>query len=187
MQLMAKKHLVVGIDWFGPYRLEEARRAAYEYGKGGLYLCVGKRRGQHRPYPQYVGKSNGSLYSRLSRDHATLSLVTREQRLWCGVIATGNVPGRRKLLTPQAVRLAEWAIARFMRLPLNTKLRNKLPPDPITVLSRWWCTNLETPRFHRPHPDWPDLIDYLGPDYRTRLVWFGSGGRQRVIAPDDSR
>lgn len=176
---MPKKHLVVGVDWYGPYDLETAQRVAKEYGKGGLYLCLGKLKGQHDRKMQYVGKSNNGLASRLHKDHHKLSKVSRDQTLWLGVVSTGGVPGKRKLLTPQALHLAEWAIAHFLDLPLNERLRSKRPPDPVTVLSRWWRPDYETPHYHRPHPAWPDLIDYLGPYYRARLVWFGQ--HQRII------
>lgn len=179
---MVAKHLVVGVDWYGPYSLTRAQKVAHEYGKGGLYLCLGKRKGQHQRTLQYVGKSNTGLRTRLQKDHHKLQLVTRERQFWLGVIATGNVPGKKKLLTPQALRLAEWALAHFLGLSLNDKLRKKLPPNPVTVLNRWWADEeQERPRYRRPHSDWPDLIDFLGQSYRTRLVWFGSPGRQHVI------
>ena len=183
---MATKHLVVGVDWYGPYDLAHAQKIARSYGKGGLYLCLGKRKGQHQRALQYVGKSNTGLLSRLQKDHYKLRLVTRQQQFWLGVIATGNVPGKRKHLTPQALRLAEWALAYFLDLWLNDKLRKKKPPRPVTVLNRWWADeDQERPRRNRPHPQWPDLIDFLGPYYRTRLVWFGSPGRQRTIHPSE--
>ena len=69
--------------------------------------------GQHQRNLQYVGKSNTSLRLRLNKDHQKLQLVTRERHFWLGVIATGNVPGKKTLLTPQALRLAEWALAHF--------------------------------------------------------------------------
>jgi hypothetical protein len=175
---MPKKHLVVGVDWYGPYDLKQASDVAVDYGKGGLYLCLGKRKGEHSRKLQYIGKSNDGLASRLREDHHKLSLVVRDRSLWLGVIGTGGLPGKRKLLTPQGLRLAEWAIARFLELPLNHKLKT-LPSDPVSVLSRWWRLDYETPH-HRPHPDWPELIDYLGPDYGARLVWFG--GKQLKIS-----
>jgi hypothetical protein len=103
---MARKHLVVGIDWYGPYSLAKAQGIAHEYGKGGLYLCVGKQRGQHHPRLQYIGKSNNGLRSRLQKDHHKLKLVTQGRQVWLGVIATGNVPGRRMHITPKALQLA---------------------------------------------------------------------------------
>ncbi|WP_407117575.1 hypothetical protein [Bradyrhizobium sp. LMG 9283] len=178
---MPKKHLVVGVDWYGPYDLKTAHKVAKDYGKGGLYLCLGKLKGQHSRRLQYVGKSNNGLASRLNEDHHKLSEVQRERKLWLGVVGTGGVPGKRKLLTPQALHLAEWAIAHFLDLRLNDRLRLRRPPEPVTVLSRWWHSDYETPHLHRPHPGWPDLIDYLGPYYRARLVWFGQ--RQKVIPP----
>lgn len=103
--------------------------------------------------------------------------------MWLGEVATAGVPGRSKTLTPQTVRLSEWAIAYFMELPLNTKLRTKKPPRPVTVLSRWWHRDFETNYKHRPHDAWPDLIDYLDEGFQSRLVWFGSSGRVREVYP----
>jgi hypothetical protein len=181
---MARKHLVVGIDWYGPYALDQAQNSAHEYGKGGLYLCIGKRKGQHQTRLQYIGKSNNGLRSRLQEDHHKLKLVTRGRQFWLGVIATGNVPGRRMQTTPKALQLAEWALAYFLPMGLNERLRKRGPPSPVTVLSRWWHDEeQERPRYHRPHDAWPDLVDYLGASYRTRLVWFGSPGRQLTISP----
>ncbi|MGY4473716.1 hypothetical protein [Bradyrhizobium sp. USDA 3364] len=178
---MPNKHLVVGVDWYGPYELERAREVARDYGKGGLYLCLGKLKGQHHVKMHYVGKSNNGLASRLRDDHHKLREVPRDRTLWLGVVGTGGVPGKRKLLTPQSLHLAEWAIAHFLDLRLNDSLRLKRPPEPVTILSRWWRADYETPHYHRPHPAWPDLIDYLGPEYRSRLVWFGQ--RQSVLPP----
>jgi hypothetical protein len=179
---MAEKHLVVAIDWSGPYSLIEARQIAAKDFDGGLYLCLGKQKGQHRVQPQYVGKSTSNLSSRMQEDHHhKLSLVTRNQAVWLGEIVTGNVPGVKKTLTPQSVRLSEWVLAYFMELPLNGKLRSKPPPRPVTVLNRWWQKDYETPRKHRPDPNWPDLIDYRGPEYSTRVVWFGKPGRVQIL------
>jgi hypothetical protein len=42
---MAEKHLVVAVDWSGPYSLGEARQVAAKDFDGGLYLCLGKLKG----------------------------------------------------------------------------------------------------------------------------------------------
>lgn len=180
---MTQKHLVVGIDWFGPYTLQEARNAAYKHYGGGLYLCIGKLKGQHHTTPQYVGKSTSNLASRMLKDHHKLSLVTRARKIWLGEIVTGDVPGKKKTLTPQSVRLGEWALAHFLALPLNERLRAQPPDRPVTVLNRWWSTNYETPRKKRPHMRWPDLIDYRGSPYATHVVWFRAPGLKVISHP----
>ena len=179
---MAGTHLVVGIDWYGPYCLDAAKSAAEGDYDGGLYLCIGKTRGQHHRRLQYIGKSNEKLHARLSGNHHKLKNVTRERKIWLGEIATGNVPGRKKHATPQSLQMAEWATARFLKLPLNDNLSESLPSRPVTVLNRWWKTDYKTPRFKRPHPEWPDMIDFLGADYRARNVWFGSPGKLRIFS-----
>jgi hypothetical protein len=179
------KHLVVGIDWYGPYSLEEAKKSAAQDYDGGLYVCVGKKKGQHHQSLQYVGKSTNNLFKRMTTDHKKLALVSRDREIWLGEIATGSFPGRRKTQTPSSVRFSEWATAYFLRLPLNSRLKGKPPPQSVTVLNRWWKIDYETPRYHRPHSDWPDLIDFLGSDYRARLVWFGTPGKQRSYSPDE--
>ncbi len=61
-----RKRLVVGIDWFGPYSREEARKAP-DWG-GGLYLAIGKRSGKgvHARRPQYLGISKYDVCGRSS-------------------------------------------------------------------------------------------------------------------------
>lgn len=176
---MPSKHLIVGIDWCGPYRsLEAARKAASDHYKGGLYLCLGKQKGQHQTHPQYVGKSNKNLSTRLQKDHKKIDLVKREQVFWLGEVVTGGVPGRATTHTPPSVRFSEWAIAYFMQLPLNEKLRINPPKRPVTVLSWWWHRDHETPFKQRPHAAWPDLIDYLDEEgLFARSVQFGAAGK----------
>ena len=179
---MANTHLVVGIDWYGPFEIGEAYRAAYDFHAGGLYLCIGKTVGTHKRKIQYIGKSNTKLYTRITDRHHKLRLVTRDRSIWLGEIATGNVPGRKKVATPVSLRMAEWAIARLLKLPLNDRLQNSLPKRPVTVLNRWWKIDYMTPRVQRPHNEWPDLIDYLGSEYRARNVWFGNPGKQHTFS-----
>lgn len=76
--------------------------------------------------------------------------------------------------------LAEWSHAYFLQLPLNDKKR-KTPPDfPIVTYNRWWRTDYATPYLKRPHRDWPDMIDFIGYGYDTKVVWFGGA---QVKAP----
>ena len=83
------------------------------------------------------------------------------------------MPGKKLKKTEATLDLAEWALAYFMAIPMNTKKR-KAPPDrAITLLNRWWRKDFETQWVKRPHALWPDLIDYMGNDFTTKLVWFG--------------
>jgi hypothetical protein len=51
----------------------------------------------------------------------------------------------------------------------------------VTVLNRWWKPDGEydNPWVKRPHPYWPDLIDFRGPKCSARIVGFG-GKLKRV-------
>ena len=52
------KHLVIGIDWYGPYTRNQAATAAADFGPG-LYFAIGTPmgRGNHTRRPQYIGIS----------------------------------------------------------------------------------------------------------------------------------
>ena len=43
-----QKHVAIVVDWFGPYDLESAKKAAKENFENGLYLLVGKAKYQKR-------------------------------------------------------------------------------------------------------------------------------------------
>ncbi|MBD9571889.1 hypothetical protein [Ensifer sp. ENS08] len=85
--------------------------------------------------------------------------------------------------TKTTLDLAEWLHARFMQLPVNEMKTKTLPSRSVTALNRWFKTDYETPRRNRPHPDWPDLIDYPDYDLPARMIWFG-GRQQYFHAPD---
>lgn len=179
---MTKKHLMIAIDWFGPYDLEGAKAAAQSDYAHALYMCIGKRAYQREEAMQYVGIGK-SVYTRLHADHHKLQKVTKQRKIWLGEIATAEPSGKKLKVTKATLDFSEWLHARFMRLPLNEKKTKGLPSRSVTVLNRWFKTDYETMRKNRPHPDWPDLIDY--PDYGlpARLVWFG-GKQQYVLGPD---
>lgn len=149
----------------------------------GLYLALGKCKGERRNAMQYVG-IGGALHTRLNERHHKLSLITREKQIWLGEIATAEPSGKRLKATRTTLDYAEWLHARFLRLPLNDMKTKALPPRGVTVLNRWFGTDYDTPR-RRPHPDWPDLIDY--PDFKlpARAAWFGRRQR-KFLAPDYS-
>lgn len=178
---MTQKHLMIAINWYGPYGLDESRKCARHDYEHGLYLAIGMCKYQRRAALQYVGIGN-SIHTRLNHRHHKLSRITRERTLWLGEIATAEPSGKRLKATRTTLDYAEWLHARFLRLPLNDKKTKTLPRRSVTVLNRWFGSDYETPR-HRPHADWPDLIDYPGYDLPARAVWFGR--RQRTFhAPD---
>lgn len=165
------KHLVIAIDWYGPYTAETAKGALADYGPG-LYAAIGKQTDQTSQSLQYVGLSS-RLRGRVGPGHHKLGDVTQDLRLWLGEAGTANPSGRRTKFTTPTLDYSEWLLAYFVRFALNDK-KTKNPPDrPVTLLNRWYHTDYQTPWVKRPHPDWPDLIDFIGPGYDTKVVWFG--------------
>ncbi|MCB1565302.1 MAG: hypothetical protein KDI78_06670 [Xanthomonadales bacterium] len=174
------KHLAIVVDWYGPYTPEQAIAAAAEDFESGLYLGIGKIKHQKAAAtPQYVGLSK-NIASRL-RNHSKLPDITRDTKIWLGEVATAGVPGKSRKKTQTTIDLAEWALSYFMKLPLNTKKRKNPPDRAMTLLNRWWRIDYETPWRKRPHQQWPDLIDYVDPEYPARIVWFG--GRMKSSSP----
>ena len=167
------KPVVALIDWFGPYDLEGARHAAFDY-DDGVYCAIGKTRYARHTKLQYVGLAN-NLRSRLNGAHHKLPLVTRQMEVWLGEVVSPRTPGRKIKTTDRMLDLAEWAHAYFLQLPLNERKKKRPPDRPITVYNKWWRPDFVTPYVRRPHRDWPDLIDFLGTGYPTKLVWFGGG------------
>lgn len=178
------KHLMIAVDWYGPYRdIYEARREALEF-RAGLYMCLGIQRYGRTERAQYIG-IGGNMYTRLHDRHHALSRVIRQRSFWLGEVATAEPSGRKVRIATATLDYAEWLHARFMQLPLNSKKTKALPPRSVTVLNRWWRPDYNTAWRHRPHPDWPDLIDYPGRDFDqpARMIWFG-GKQRKFIAPD---
>lgn len=154
--------------------------AYYDY-TSGMYLGIGKCRYQHGPATvQYIGLSS-RLSTRLNGRHHKLAKITREAKLWLGEVATAEVPGKKVKKTSAILDSAEWLHAFFLKLPLNEKKTMRPPQKPCTVLNRWWKKDYATPWVKRPHANWPDFIDYLGPNMPARLVWFGK--RQKRVNP----
>jgi len=174
------KPIVAVIEWYGPYSLEEARTASFDY-KDGIYLALGKTKNQRSSRLQYVGLA-ADLPARLNGYHHKLPLITREQAIWLGEVVSPRTPGRKIKVTDRMLDLSEWAHAYFLQLPLNNKKKAYPPDRPITVYNRWWRRDYETPYKKRPHKEWPDIIDYLGADYNAKLIWFG--GKQLIQNPN---
>jgi hypothetical protein len=167
------KPIAIVIDWFGPYQqLDEAKSAARKDYDDGLYMLIGKQKYEKKRRLKYVGLAK-DLESRLKKDHPAISRL-RECIIWLGEVATAGVSGPKRKTTEQRLDLAEWALCYFLKLPLNTKKRNNPPPQPVTLLNRWWCKDFETLRKNRPHKDWPDIIDYVGKDWGARTAKLAS-------------
>ena len=173
-------HVAVCVDWYGPYRsIPDAKKAADEMGEG-LYVGIGKTKHGRKIKIHYVGVS-GNLGGRLNNSHHKLSHITREVAIWVGEVSSAGKPGPKSRSFATTIDLAEASIAYFLQPSLN-KMKTANPPrGAITLLSRWWKKDGETPFNRRPHPDWPDLIDYRGSPHATRIGWLGVRGRLRRI------
>lgn len=100
---MSAKHLMIAINWYGPYPdLNEARKHARHDYVHGLYLAIGKYKYERRRALQYIGIGN-SMHTVLTSRHHKLSLIVRERTLWLGEIVTAEPSGKR--LKPPAPRL----------------------------------------------------------------------------------
>ena len=175
---MTKKHLMISIDWFGPYSLEGAKTAAGSDYAHALYMCIGKAAYQRNSKLQYIGIGT-NVSTRLVNDHHKLSLVMKDREIWLGEVSTAEPSGKKLTVTKATLDFAEWMHARFLQLPLNDKKTKGLPSRSVTVLNRWFKTDFATMRNQRPHAEWPDLLDYPDYDYPARLVWFG--GKQKKL------
>lgn len=175
------KHLVIAVDWYGPYdSIQSARKAirADAFGSG-LYFAIGRCRARDPLAPQYVGISK-DLASRVGNQHGALTQIS-DLSLWIGEVGTASVSGPKVKATPPTLDFAEWLTAYFMDLPLNTMKRITIPNVSVSLLNRWWKQDYMTARKKRPHPDWPDFIDFLGHYYPTKIVWFGK--KMKKVGP----
>jgi hypothetical protein len=176
------KHLIIVVNWYGPYTLSQAISVAKEDYRDGLYLAIGKLAHQRgNPKLQYIGLSE-SLTIRL-KSHHKLHLISNPV-IWLGEVATAQPSGTKVKITNATLDYAEWLHSFFLHLPLNEKKKSYPPPRPVTVLNRWWKDDYDTPRLRSPHSKWPELIDYLGVEYGVRLVWFGKS-QIRIKPPYD--
>jgi len=170
------KSLAALVDWCGPFSREEALPASFDY-EDGLYMVTGKLPYQRTVSLQYIGLAS-LLSRRLTAPHHKIGLVTKDTKLWIGSVASPRTPGRKIKVTDKMLDLVVWAHIYYLQLPLNSKKRATPPDYPIMILNRWWTQDGEKQRRQRPHSKWPDLIDVVGEEYKTKIVWFG--GRQTV-------
>lgn len=178
------RHLVTVIDWYGPFTLEQAIKAMKKDGfDAGLYLCLGKQKGQHgNSRLQYVGIACKDLSTRVKNGHHKIDLVTRERTIWLGEVSSLGVPGIKAKKTTPTLDFSEWALVYFLQPLLNEKKKYTPPPRPVSVLNRWWRKDYNTPWIKRPHPELPEFIDYLGPNYKAKVVWFKSPKKVEITS-----
>lgn len=177
------KPLVFIIEWFGPYSsIIEANKAAKDFGDG-FYLCTGLRSKERlTPKIQYVGISK-RLSNRVRNDHHKLALITKKFKLWLGEVSTQQPTGRNRQKTKISLNYVEWALTHSLNPKLNDKKISNPPKRSVTILNRWWKRNYEARFRKRPHPDWPDLVDYIIEDSinEGKAVWFGIRGKVKHI------
>lgn len=163
------------VNWFGPFTgvnstdvLRNARRAAQEFSGTwhGLYTAIGAgeslRRGPRNML--YMGVGN-PLETRLNPAHHKLGKL-HLGALWLGEVAVHDLVGAQVKKLDIHADIAEWAHAFFLELPYNTQKRRNPPEHSCVVTNRWFATDYST-RVDRPHPRWPDIIDY---DRRRRTA-----------------
>ncbi len=179
------RHLVTVIDWYGPYTHVEAVETVKTEDFGdGLYMCLGKTKGQRGwPRLQYIGIACRDLSTRVKNNgHHKIDDVTCDRKLWLGEVSSLGVPGKKTKKTPPALDFSEWALVYFLQPLLNEKKTCTPPSRPVSVLNRWWRKDYKTPWIKRPHAELPDFIDYLGPEHKAKMVWFRSPKRVEVHA-----
>lgn len=178
----------VVVDWYGPYDSVKAAKAAIrEWGMGEvLYMAAGTVDRQTVPKLQYVGITKG-FENRMKPEHKVRTKISEEGlSIYIGEVISQAVSGRKakhqhkRFTVP--VYLAESALAFFLQLPLNSDKRCSRPNDSIVLLNRWWKIDGETRNRRRPHPDWPDFIEYDEYSDLGSVVWHG--GRRKHFSEE---
>jgi hypothetical protein len=180
-----RKPVSAVINWFGPYTYEEAIAATrLDYG-AGLYAAIGRCAYEKTDKFQYIGVSN-NLHNRLQKPRGLYDLLSQKCILWLGEMASTLVPGKGIGGRNAALDLAESAHIFFMQPPLNTQKTMSAPTGEVTITNRWWKPDYVTPRKRKPWPEWPDIIEYWGPEYGARLVYLRyTRGSIVSYAPED--
>lgn len=167
-----RKHLVILIDWYGPYSIDEARNIARTDYSAGLYFAIGSRTGYaEAAKPLYVGLSK-NLGRRLNGHHKLPSIDDGLQ-IWLGEVGTAEPGGKKLKVTQTTLDYAEWLHAYYLELELNEKKRKSTPDRSVTVLNHWWKKDYDTAHRRPPHPTWPNLIDFVDSEH----VWVGKAKR----------
>jgi len=173
----------VVVDWYGPYgSVKEANAAIREWGFGEvLYMAAGTVGRQSVPKLQYVGITKGFERRMNTRHKVRTTIADEGLSIYIGEVSSQAVSGRKASHHHKGftipVNLAESALAFFLQLPLNSDKRCSRPRDSVVLLNRWWKTDIDTRSRRRPHPDWPDFIEYDGVSDTGSVVWHG--GRRK--------
>jgi hypothetical protein len=169
----------VVVDWYGPYGSIKAARAAFRKDGFGevLYMAAGTIDRQSVPKLQYVGITK-DFELRMNTEHKVRTMIKEEGlSLYIGEVSSQAIAGRKASHQHKGfavpVYLAESALAFFLQMPLNSDKRCSRPKDSVVLLNRWWKTDIETRSRRRPHPDWPDFIEYDEHSDTGSVVWHG--------------
>jgi hypothetical protein len=151
-----------------------------------LYMAAGTVGNQTVPKLQYVGITK-NFDNRLNSEHKIRTTIKEEGlSIYIGEVASQAVAGRKAKHHHKGftvpVYLAESAIAFFLQLPLNSDKRCSRPNSSIILISRWWKTDLDSRNRRRPHPDWPDMIEYDAHSDIGSVVWHG--GRRKHFSSE---
>ncbi|MDP8238306.1 MAG: hypothetical protein P9X24_04370 [Candidatus Hatepunaea meridiana] len=180
-----RKPIAVVINWYGPYTYKKAIAAAKRDFDDGIYVALGRQPFEKKDKFQYIGIAN-NLHDRLLKPRDLYDILSQKCILWLGESATTGIPGKRIGNINPALDLAEWAHIFFLKPPLNDRKSHNPPKSGITVVNRWLHPDYETRYKRRPHPDWPDLIDYWGYEYGARLVRLNRTlGRIEKVSPEE--
>lgn len=166
------------IDWYGPFATIAALKdKATAWGLvESLYVAIGSRPRQRGVDIQYVGITT-DLTLRFDGKHPIQTVLRRENlRLYIGLVSSQQVAGRKATHHARnwsaLLYLAESALAFLMELPLNKAKRCTPPGDSVVVINRWYSPD-EVRRRRRPHPSWPDLVEYDIDENIGDLAWHG--------------
>ncbi|MDB5580838.1 MAG: hypothetical protein JWR80_6014 [Bradyrhizobium sp.] len=181
------------VDWYGPYTsIKSAKAAVRKHAFAEvLYMAVGSIDRQKTAHLQYVGITL-DFTVRLSTTHTIRQYVMEEGlSLHLGVVSSHAIAGRRASYQnkkhSRPVYLAESVIAFFLSLPLNRNKRCSPPKDSVTLINRWWKINEEEEvrKWRRPHPEWPDYIEYDQHSDAGLVAWHGK--RRKHFSADAIR
>jgi len=180
------------IDWHGPLPARRAWRAAEEQGwSEGLVVALGLRRPLFYPLRRRPVQHVGIYYvaNELPDDrtaHALRRLTRSATRVWLGVPVSRGLDDEEdetgcEAPRPHDLQSAEHGLAYFLRARLDRRARSERPEHSFVVLNRWYDWRDGSKRA-RPHPDWPDIIDYDRAAGHVRLVWVEArSGRELTI------
>lgn len=188
-----RKHLMIAVEWYGPFKGIDAARAVAKGRVGGfrwdqgLYLAISSdtRRNQRRRI-DYIGRS-GEVHKRISHRHKKLTAIRGTPEIWLGEITSAEPGGKKNYVSRDTLRFAEMMLVYYLKPHLNEQMFERGPKRDVTLLNTWWKIDLKLddpyediqPYQRRPIRDWPDLFYYPGEGFDATAVWF-KGSRAPV-------